>query len=62
MKIVGPEDLLLTLKEDLGPHGGAIEFLPGDHVEVSVTARDTTVQTQLLAWSDRLEQVLKAES
>ncbi|MFC1460414.1 hypothetical protein ACETIH_27630 [Microvirga arabica] len=62
MRIAGPEDLLLVLKENLGPHGGAIEFLPGDHVEVSVTARDTTVQTQLQAWSHRLEQVLKAES
>jgi len=62
MKIAGPEDLLLVLKENLGPHGGAIEFLPGDHVEVSVTTRDTTVQTQLQAWSDRLEQVLKADS
>ena len=62
MKIAGPEDLLLALKENLGPHGGAIEFLPGDHVEVSVTTRDTTVQTQLQAWSDRLEQVLKADS
>lgn len=62
MKIVGPEDLLLALKENLGAHGSAIEFLPGDHVEVSVTARDTTVQTQLQAWSDRLEQVLKAEA
>ncbi|MBM1169536.1 hypothetical protein [Microvirga arabica] len=62
MRIAGPEDLLLVLKETLGPHGGAIEFLPGDHVEVSVIARDTTVQTQLQAWSDRLEQVLKAES
>jgi hypothetical protein len=62
MKIMGPEDLLLGLKENLGPHGSAIEFLPGDHAEVSVTARDTTVQTQLQAWSDRLEQVLKAES
>jgi hypothetical protein len=39
-----------------------IEFLPGDHIEVSVTTRDTTVQTQLRAWSDRLEQVLKAEA
>lgn len=62
MTIAGPEDLLLALKENLGPHGGAIEFLPGDHVEVSVTTRDTTVQTQLQAWSDRLEQVLKADS
>jgi hypothetical protein len=62
MKITGPEDLLQALRENLGPHGSAIEFFPGDHVEVSVTARDTTVQTQLQAWSDRLEQVLKADS
>ncbi|MBB3017298.1 hypothetical protein FHR70_000338 [Microvirga lupini] len=62
MKIAGPEDLLQALKANLGPHGAAIEFLPGDHVEVSVITRDTTVQTQLQAWSDRLEQVLKAES
>lgn len=62
MRIMGPEDLVQVLKDSLGPHGGAIEFLPGDHVEVSVTARDTTVQTQLQAWSDRLEQALKAES
>ncbi|MEE1655365.1 hypothetical protein VB618_04080 [Microvirga sp. CF3062] len=62
MKITGPEDLVQTMKENLGPHGGAIEFLPGDHVEVSVTARDTIVQTQLSAWSDRLEQTLRAES
>jgi hypothetical protein len=61
MRIAGPEDLLLMLKENLGPHGTAIDFLPGDHVEVGVTTRDTTVQTQLRAWSDRLEQVLKAE-
>ncbi len=62
MKIVGPEDLLQTLKENLGPHGAAIDFLPGDQIEVSVTTCDTTAQTQLRAWSDRLEQVLKAES
>jgi hypothetical protein len=61
MKITGPEDLVQALKKNLGSHGGAIEFLPGDHVEVSVTARDTTVQTRLRAWSDRLEQALKAE-
>jgi hypothetical protein len=62
MKITGPKDLVQALRENLGPHGGAIEFLPGDHVEVSVTARDTTVQTQLRAWSDRLEQALRAQS
>jgi hypothetical protein len=62
MKISGPEDFLQMLKGNLGPHSAVIEFLPGDHIEVSVTTRDTTVTTQLQAWSDRLEQVLKAES
>jgi hypothetical protein len=62
IKITGPEDLLLILKENLGPHSAVIDFVPGDYVEVSVTTRDTTVQTQLRAWSDRLDRVLKAES
>jgi hypothetical protein len=62
IKIAGPKDLLQTLKGSLGPHSAAIDFLPGEHIEVSVTTRETTVQTQLRAWSDRLEQVLKAES
>jgi hypothetical protein len=62
MRITGPEDLVQILKSNLGSRGGAIEFLSGDHVEVSVTARDTTVQTQLRAWADRLEQALKAEA
>ncbi|MBM6580026.1 hypothetical protein ILT44_07535 [Microvirga sp. BT689] len=62
MKIVGPEDLIQALRATLGVHGGAVEFLPGDHVEVSICVRDTTVQTQLGLWAGRLEQALKAES
>ncbi len=62
IRIVGPEDLIQTLRANLGSHGGAVEFLPGDHVEVSVTARDTSVQTQLGPWACRLEKALKAES
>ena len=62
IKIAGPEDLLLIMKEKLGPHSAVIDFLPGDYIEVSATTHDTTVQTQLRAWSNRLERVLKAES
>jgi hypothetical protein len=62
MRIVGPEDLIQALRAKLGVHGGAVEFLPGDHVEVSVCARDTIVQTQLGLWAGRLEKALKAES
>lgn len=62
MRIVGPEDILYALRANLGAHGGSVEFFPGDHVEVSVTARDTTVRTRLELWAGRLEQALKAES
>jgi hypothetical protein len=59
LKICGPEDLLLSMKDRMGSHGDAIEFCPGGHVEVSVVARDTTLQTQLDSWSSRLKQALE---
>jgi len=62
IRIVGPEDIVQVLKGKLGSHGRAIEFLPGNHIEVSITARSTTVQTQLSQWANRLDQALKAES
>jgi hypothetical protein len=62
MKIVGPDDIISVLKINLSAYRGAVEFCPGDHVEVSVTARDTTVQTRFRSWECRLEQALKAES
>ena len=61
MKITGPEDLLTALRANLASHEGVIEFVTGDHVEVSLTAQDTIVQTQLESWAARLEQALKAE-
>ena len=59
LKITGPEDLLLSMKDRMGSHGDAIEFCPGEHVEVSVVARDTTLRTQFDAWSSRLKQALE---
>jgi hypothetical protein len=59
VKITGPEDLLLSMKERMGSHGDAIEFCPGAHVEVSVVARDTTLRTQFDSWSSRLKQALE---
>jgi len=59
LKIIGPEDLLLSMKERLGPHGESIEFCPGEHAEVSVVARDTTLRTQFDSWSNRLKQALE---
>ncbi|MGO4526288.1 hypothetical protein AB4097_15645 [Microvirga sp. 2MCAF35] len=60
LKVSGPEDLLVALQASLGPASDLIEFTPGDHVEVSVTAQDTHAQTQLNAWSARLFQALES--
>lgn len=59
IKISGPEDLLLAMKPHLGQRESSIEFLSGEHVEVSVIAQDTHVQTQLGSWSVRLAQALE---
>jgi hypothetical protein len=55
IKITGPEDLLASLRAKLGSHESAIEFRPGEHVEVCLIAEDTTIQTQLDTWSSRLK-------
>jgi hypothetical protein len=59
LKVSGPEDLLAALQASLGHSENMIEFTPGEHVEVSVTAQDTLAQTQLNAWSVRLSQALE---
>jgi hypothetical protein len=60
IKITGPEDLLAAMRAQLGLHEDVIEFVPGEQVEVSVTVQDTTIQTQLNAWSARLKKTLES--
>jgi hypothetical protein len=60
LRISGPADLLSAMKSNLGQYESAIEFLPGEHVEVSVVAQDTIAQTQLNSWSVRLAQALES--
>ncbi len=38
LKITGPEDLLLSMKDRMGSHGDAIEFCSGEHVEVKASS------------------------
>jgi hypothetical protein len=59
IRIAGPEDLLAAMRTHLGSHEGSVEFSPGGHVEVSVAAQDTMIQTRLNSWSSRLAQVLE---
>jgi hypothetical protein len=60
LRISGPEDLLSVMKSHLERYGSSIEFLPSEHVELSVIAQDTLVQTQLNSWSVRLAQALES--
>lgn len=64
IKVMGPADLLSVIEAHLETHSAsaAVELLPGDYVEMSLTVHDTTVQTQLTTWASRLEQALKAET
>jgi len=60
LRISGPEDLLSAMRSHLGHYESAIEFCPGEHIEVSVVAQDTIAQTQLSSWSARLTQALES--
>jgi len=61
LRVTGPEDLLKAMKAHIAPHDGAVEFVPSDTPEVTLVAGDTTIQTQLGAWSERLQALLKEE-
>jgi len=60
LRISGPEDLLSAMRSHLGPYESAVEFIPGEQIEVSVVAQDTIAQTQLGSWSARLTQALES--
>jgi hypothetical protein len=61
MRITGPKDILMAIKASLGAHETAIDFLPNEHVEVTLITQDTIVHTQFNSWLSGLEQALKAE-
>lgn len=60
LKVSGSDDLLSALQGHLGRYGTLVEFLPGEHLEVSVMAQDTLVRTQLNSWSVRMSQALES--
>lgn len=61
LRVTGPEDMLSAIKAGMALREGLVEFVPTDEVEVTMVAGDTMVQTQLGAWADRLQALLKAE-
>jgi len=61
LKVAGPEDLLNAVKARIALRDDVVEFVPSDTAEVTLVAGDTTIQTQLSAWAERLKMLLKAE-
>jgi hypothetical protein len=59
MKIAGPEDLLSMLSNRLGSYDASIEYIPGNQPDVTVTANDTLIETQLKAWTSRLNEAVQ---
>jgi len=61
LRVTGPEDILSAIKAGMALREGLVEFVPTDEVEVTLVAGDTMVQTQLGAWAERLQALLKAK-
>jgi len=50
IRIAGPADLLATLRERLESMPASIDYVPQDCVDVSVSAEQTAIETQLESW------------
>jgi hypothetical protein len=59
IKVSGPDDILSAIRDRLGSHGEAFEFVPSETVEIVAVADDTIIETQLQSWSGRLGEVFK---
>jgi hypothetical protein len=53
LRVSGPEDLLAALRERLGAGPFTIEWEPNDQVEVTVSADDSLIETEIQGWLDR---------
>ena len=51
--ISGPDDLLSALRERLGVGPVAVDWQPNGQVEVTVTAEDSVIETEIQSWIDR---------
>jgi hypothetical protein len=58
LEISGPEDLLRVLREKLSGKNIAILFTPGDGPEIRIVAGQTALETQIRAWTARIEETL----
>lgn len=54
IKIYGAEGLLAALREKLSARSAAIEYAPGDMIEVEVVSGRTIIETRIAAWIERI--------
>ena len=54
VRVSGPGDLLARIETQLGDLAAAVEFVPGEEVDVTVAAGRSIIATQIGAWVDRL--------
>lgn len=59
LEISGPEDLLQLLREKLSGKNIALLFTPGEGPEIRITAGQTALETQIRAWTARIEEALR---
>jgi hypothetical protein len=59
LEISGPEDLLQMLREKLSGKNIAIVFTPGDGPEIRIATGQTALETQIRAWTARIEESLR---
>jgi hypothetical protein len=62
IRIAGPETLLERLRQHPAARAATIEYSVADKAEVSVTIGDTTLETQLTAWGERIVAAVAGES
>jgi hypothetical protein len=53
LRISGPEDLLSTLRDRLPAGAVAIEWEPNGEADVTVSAGDAVIETEIAGWLDR---------
>lgn len=59
LRISGPADLLDNLRTTLGNCPAAIEWLPGEQVDVTLVANDSQIETDIAGWTERFAKTAK---
>ena len=59
LRIAGPVDLLGSLRDRLRAGPTAIEWAPGDQVDITLVADDSTIETEIGCWIERFAEAVR---